>query len=141
MHVVWLAEKRADCLLVTAELAAELKHIKAMLDQGFTEEEIVDCWHDAIRYKHEYAKPRFLSSKIGNWKANKLALANARNNGNKPPTAEDDEEVTRREYERQLYYAQMGYYPEEHAERERKRKAERAAALAEVRRLRPPAEA
>lgn len=69
MHVVWAAEHRHGGILVTADLSIELRHIKQMLAQGFSESEIVDCWHDAIARRPDYALPRFLVSRIGVWKA------------------------------------------------------------------------
>lgn len=72
MHVVWAAEQRAGTLLVTSDLDVELRHVSTMLNDGFTEDEIVECWHDAIKFRPAFASPRFIVGKIGAWRANKV---------------------------------------------------------------------
>jgi len=64
-HVLWKAEQNEKALLVTSDLDVELRHIRAMLDQGYSEEQIVKAWHHELLRSPEFSLPRFLRRSIG----------------------------------------------------------------------------
>ena len=68
-RIVWRVQRAVGQVIVTTDLPIELHHIKVMQEQGWSDADIEACWIEAIRRKPDFARPRFLASRIGAWKA------------------------------------------------------------------------
>jgi len=68
-HVLWAAEQETRSILVVADLSTELRHLKTMLQHGFTEEQIVRYWLWCLKHDGKWALPRYMHSRIGTYYA------------------------------------------------------------------------